>query len=254
LDEAEDPEKTGVIIFLVYHRIAAGGDERSIAPHAFRGHLEAIRDAEVPVIDASETERLSGPGRGVVLSFDDATSDHFAAARPILAEFGMPGLFYVPTARLDTPGHLSTGQVAGLSHEGHTIGSHSHTHSRLDRLNEAAVRRELALSRARIQSIVGSPPLHFAPPGGLYLPSALALSDQLGYRFFRSMKWGLNPAPAPREIRVVPMTAASSAVFLAWALHGRHDLALRLMHRCKVTLERALPEGAYRRLRTRVTG
>src|SRR5438128_1859340 len=110
---------------------------------------------------------------------------------------------------------------------------------------EASVRRELAVSRSRIKEIVGTPPLHFAPPGGLYLPSAVAVSEQLGYRFFRSMQWGLNPRFVARKIRVVPMTAASSAIFLSWALQGRHDLALRLMHRSKVTLEQALPDGAY---------
>jgi peptidoglycan/xylan/chitin deacetylase (PgdA/CDA1 family) len=245
-----------VIAVLVYHRIAAGGrgGGRAIDPRAFRGHLEAIRDAGVPVIDPAGTARLPDLDRGVLLTFDDATIDHFSAARPVLAELGFPGLFFVPTAWLGTPGHLSTWQVACLSNEGHTIGSHTHAHARIDRLPEAAVRHELALSRARIESITGRAPLYFAPPGGLYGPSAVAISEELGYRFFRSMKWGLNPALADREIRVVPMTAASSAVFLAWALQGKHDLALRLLHRSKVGLERALPDGTYRRLRTRVTG
>jgi len=237
-----------VITFLVYHRIGSPGG-RSLDTATFREDLETIAASGVPVWDAGEAS-LPVRGTGVVLSFDDATDDHCTIAQPILATFGFPAVFYVPTARLGTEGHLSAEHLRRLDAAGHTIGSHSHTHARLDRLTAAEVLEELTTSREMIAGIVGRAPLHFAPPGGLYPPTALQQAEEAGYRFFRTMKWGFNRTLDPVDIHVLPMEAPWSRRFLIWSLRGRSDLALRSMHGVKLGLRRALPDRIYRRLRS----
>lgn len=228
--------------FLVYHRIT---DEqqagfRSIHRDTFRHHLEIIRSAGVKVVDPADSSLGDDSVSGVVLTFDDATIDHFDTARPILAEFDVPGLFYVPTARLDTGGHLSVEQVMALHHDGHTIGSHSHTHSRLDLLPTPSVHHELHESRRRLREILGVDALHFAPPGGLYGAEVPAVAQEIGFRFFRTMIWGLNSHLDPHEIHVVPMIRPSGTLFLRWALNGRNERILRVMYELKRTLRSGL--------------
>jgi len=195
-----------------------------------------IEAAGLPVVDPRGLTLPADLVSGIVLTFDDATADHFSTARSILSDFGFPGLFYVPTARLDSEGYLSTDQVVHLHAEGHTIGSHTHTHARLDVLPEPSVQRELETSRLRIQEILGVAPLHFAPPGGLYRPRVRTMSQEVGFRFFRTMKWGFNRRLDPQEIQVVPMVTPSSMLFLDWALRGRNELKLRVMYGLKRAL------------------
>ncbi len=238
--------------FLVYHRITdtQRGDFRAIHPAGFRRHLEMIEAAGIPVIDPRGLALPADLVSGIVLTFDDATMDHFVTARSILSDFGFPGLFYVPTARLDSEGYLSTEQLVHLHAEGHTIGSHAHTHARLDVLPEPSVQRELEISRRRIQEILGVAPLHFAPPGGLYRPRVLTISQEVGFRFFRTMKWGFNRRLNPQEIEVVPMVTPSSMLFLDWALSGRNELTLKVMYGLKRALRDTWSAKANRGLRT----
>jgi len=231
-----------MVPFLVYHRITEEQQAgfRSIHPDTFRHHLEIIRSAGVPVVDPADASLSGDSVSGVVLTFDDATIDHFDTARPILSEFDVPGLFYVPTARLGSEGHLSVEQVTALHREGHTIGSHSHTHSRLDRLPTLSVHHELHESRRRLREILGVDALHFAPPGGLYGAEVSAVAQEVGFRFFRTMMWGLNPQLDPHEIHVVPMVRPSGTLFLRWALNGRNERVLRVMYELKRTLRGGL--------------
>jgi peptidoglycan/xylan/chitin deacetylase (PgdA/CDA1 family) len=244
-----------MLVFLVYHRITDDDhrDFRCIDPPTFRRHLEMIEAARIQgriqVVDPGGPTLSADLASGVVLAFDDGTLDHFVSAGPILSEFGLRGLFYLPTARLDTDGHLSTEQVVGLHAEGHTIGSHSHTHTRLDVLPEPEVERELETSRSRIQEILGEAPLHFAPPGGLYRPAVLTISEAVGFRFFRTMKWGFNQRLNAQEIQVVPMVTPWSNLFLRWALSGRNELTLKVAYGLKRALRVAADAKLSRRPR-----
>src|SRR5260370_19268132 len=111
--------------FLVYPRITDNwrGDVRAIHPDRFRRHLEVIDAAGIPVIDPRGLTLPADLVSGIVLTFDDATVDHFFTARASLSDFRFPGLFYVPTATLDSEGYLSTAQLVHLHAYGHTIGS-----------------------------------------------------------------------------------------------------------------------------------
>ena len=62
------------------------------------------------------------------------------------------------------------------------------------------------------------------------------MSQEVGFRFFRTMKWGFNRRLDPQEIQVVPMVTPSSMLFLDWALRGRNELKLRVMYGLKRAL------------------
>lgn len=75
------------------------------SPVAFRRQLEAIRASGCTVLTLHEgLERMwrgSLPAKSVVLTFDDGFYDFYAAAAPILQEFGFPATVYLTTYYVD---------------------------------------------------------------------------------------------------------------------------------------------------------
>jgi len=125
-------------------------------------------------------------GRTVVVTFDDAFRSVLDHAFPILEQAGIPGTVFVPTRFPDDgrplgwPGidqwaatphahelaGLSWEQLGTLAHAGWEIGSHSRTHPRLTRLDDAALAAELADSRAACERGTGTACRSVAYPYG----------------------------------------------------------------------------------------
>ena len=96
-------------VILLYHRIA---DVRTdpqllaVSPDNFAQHLEVIRRVAAPksllnVADSIKSNnRLS---RGVVLTFDDGTSDNLHNAKPLLEKYDVPATVFVSTGYIDSP-------------------------------------------------------------------------------------------------------------------------------------------------------
>ena len=112
---------------------------------------------------------------GVVVTFDDGTADWADEVMPVLVEFGVPATFFVATAFVDecrsfpangTPiSWLALKDMAttGLA----TIGSHTHTHALLDRIDVESARAECERSRGLIEEHINAPCRHFAYPKAL---------------------------------------------------------------------------------------
>ncbi|MCB1262570.1 MAG: polysaccharide deacetylase family protein [Acidimicrobiales bacterium] len=172
------------ITVLIYHRVGRRTSvEVDLPADRFAEQLAWLR-AEADVLDLDEAVRrldapapiARGTGRpdrpAVVVTFDDGTADFADVAVPLLVEHGVPATLYVATAFVDegrpfpddgTP--LSWGALADAASSGVvTVGSHTHTHALLDRLDPGAVGDELDRSIDLIGEHVGTPPTHFAYP------------------------------------------------------------------------------------------
>ncbi len=244
-----------MLIFLVYHQIQdhGEGDFYSVSPTGFLAQLSMARQSDLPILnpDALLDSRRQLES-GVVFTFDDGTVDHFQVVRPMLMEFGIRALFYVSTAKLDRGKYLTSEQVGTLWEDGHTIGSHSHTHKRLDVLPREQIREELELSAIAIQRLVGQRPVHFAPPGGFYNRTVQKVAQQAGYSFCRTIDWGYNRLFDPMRIEVVPMIGTLGFCFLNYALHGRSEWTLKFVCRLKNELRTFLSKSSYNQLRDRI--
>ena len=106
------------------------------------------------------------PDDRYILTFDDATTDHYTAVFPLLKKYHCRASFFVPTARLDLPGYLTRAQVKELAAAGNEIGSHGHEHVRLDSLPEYEIRRQISWSQKIISDLIGAVPACLVPPGG----------------------------------------------------------------------------------------
>lgn len=181
------------ITVLIYHRVGAGiGGQMDLAPETFRHQVEWLTEHHRILDLGTAVDEIGGRGPdepGVVLTFDDGTSDWIDVVAPILVEFSAPATFYLttgyPSGELPLPDGapaISWAAVAELAATGlATIGSHTHTHRLLDRLEPGAIADELDRSIGLIGEHVGTPAHHFAYPKAVD-PSPVA-HDAVRQRF-----------------------------------------------------------------------
>lgn len=104
--------RPGLVVF-THHRVVEPADNPfydqvvSATPDSLRASLKWIKGRfRLPtldqVLDHLETDRpWSAPT--ALVTFDDGTRDNFTTAAPILAEFGVPAVFFIPTLFLESP-------------------------------------------------------------------------------------------------------------------------------------------------------
>jgi peptidoglycan/xylan/chitin deacetylase (PgdA/CDA1 family) len=243
-----------MLIFLVYHKVQdlhSDGVIYTVSPTNFMAQLSMVQQADLPILNphvlsSSRRHRQSG----IILTFDDGTTDHFEVVRPLLKEFSIQALFYISTARLNRDKYLTSEQVRLLWESGHTIGSHSHVHKRLDVEPWEQVTQELELSAMAIQKIMGQRPVHFAPPGGFYNRSVQEIAQRVGYSFCRTMDWGYNRLFDSMRIEVIPMTNVLGNYFLSYAINGRLEWILKFTYYIKNVLRAFLHKSSYEKMRS----
>jgi peptidoglycan/xylan/chitin deacetylase (PgdA/CDA1 family) len=171
------------VTVLVYHRVGGGSDSAVDLPvDVFDRHLDHLA-AHTTVVSLDEAvERHESapddPRRDepcVVITFDDGTADFTDHAVPALVRHGLPATLYVASSFVDeqTPfpwdapptswSALRDAASTGLV----TIGSHTHSHWLLDRLERQMIGDDLDRSIDLIGTHLGHAPAHFAYPKAL---------------------------------------------------------------------------------------
>ncbi|PWE32932.1 hypothetical protein DDZ14_07525 [Maritimibacter sp. 55A14] len=177
----------GTIDILMYHAIADAPGPTSIAPDVFAAQMEALAEAQVPVINMDDLpNHRGGPSpHAVAITFDDGFCDFAETAWPVMKEYGFQPIVYLPTALVgrredwrdcnDPPRPLMDwGTIGELAAEGVLFGSHSVSHADLTLLDDDALEAELTRSRAEIEERLARPVPHFAPPYGATNPAVRA--------------------------------------------------------------------------------
>lgn len=136
---------------------------------------------------------------GVAITFDDGTSDWVENVAPILNELDVPALFYIATDFIERGIEFPHGGTP-LSWSGVTelasvpqvsIGSHTHTHKLLDRLEPSEIDMELDASIELLAEHVGYAPRHFAYPKAV--PPSSAAHAAVSKRFDSAVLAGTKP-------------------------------------------------------------
>jgi peptidoglycan/xylan/chitin deacetylase (PgdA/CDA1 family) len=170
------PAPQNGLTVLIYHRVGgSSGGAVDLDPARFSEQMLWLRSHReiVSLGKAVDSLRSGDPVAGqVVVTFDDGTADFADHAVPVLVATNTPATLYVATDFVDRNrpfpwgapplswaalrDAVSTGLV--------TVGSHTHTHKLLDRLDPGAVAGELDRSIERIGAELGAAPDHFAYP------------------------------------------------------------------------------------------
>lgn len=177
---------------LMYHVIAPAPPGAKyaglwVAPAALRAQVAALARAGFhavtldAVLDGWEGAATLPP-HPVVLSFDDGYLSQGQEAGAILAERGWPGVLNLAWHNLGTPGGITRTRVRQLIAAGWEVDAHSLTHPDLTTLGAAALRHEVAGSRAAIRQAFGVPADAFCYPAGRFDPAVEDAVRAAGYR------------------------------------------------------------------------
>lgn len=209
---------------LLFHRVtdATPADGLTVSTHRFRKLCGRLRRGfhVVPLAEIYRVLRSGGvvPHRTLAITFDDCYRDNLHAAR-VLAEFGLPATFFLPTAFVGTRHvfawdrtlppmpNLTWDDVRVMASMGFEIGSHTVTHANLGAVSAEEARHELVASKAVLEDRLGNRVRYLAYPfGGMknFRPELTALAEEVGYEGCLSGYGGLiyrgnNPRLLPRE-------------------------------------------------------
>ncbi len=193
------------VTILIYHRVGAGsGGEVDLDEHVFADQMAELAasgratslDAAVALLQSGDVPAIDP----VVVTFDDGTPDVIDVALPILEHHGVPMTLYLATDFVDTgrpfwsddDPALSWGAVAEAVTTGIvTIGSHTHTHALLDRLDPMGIADELDRSIDLIGDRLGVSADHFAYPKAL--PPSPEARKAVAERFASAALAGTRP-------------------------------------------------------------
>ncbi len=202
------PPPAGVVV-LIYHRVGARTPMEVDLPAAlFESQMAALAASGRAVTLDEALAVVSGPTvpetDPVVVTFDDGTADFVDVALPTLVRHRIPATLYLATDFVERGREfphqgqpLSWASVGDAASTGMvTVGSHTHTHALLDRLDPVATADELDRSIGLIEHHLGQPVHHFAYPKGLEgSPGAAAMVRE---RFRSAALAGTRPNPYGR--------------------------------------------------------
>lgn len=217
---------------LIHHRVGGGSvDELDVSVSSFERELDLLAYVDVVSIDAALDRLEARDDRPTfVLTFDDGFADVHANAWPLMRERGLPFTIYLASAYVGSPmkwegSTAKTVGAPGLTWEQLremvdsglcTVGNHTHSHVRPERLDEA----ELDACTGAIEEGLGVAPRHFTYPWGVPVPR---LEPALRSRF-RSASTGELGRNVPgvdlMRLRRVPVRRSDPDAFFAAKLRG----------------------------------
>lgn len=246
-------------VVLNFHRTEpapAPGQLHTVADAEFDAHLESIAQSRLPVASARDllAPTRDAAARSVILTFDDASASDLRNAHKLAAR-GWKAVFFVPTALVGSPGHLSWHEVRELDALGMEIGSHSHQHRPLTDVNLETAEAELKQSRVLLEQNLGKPVDLLAWPGGRYNRQLQALALGIGFRALWTTRWGSqrgNSAAALSSIRRNNVVQHAPRAHFEAVLAGRNEYRRRAANSAMELMKATLSETTYHRLRALV--
>lgn len=161
------------------------------------------------------------PEHPVVLTFDDGYHSVAAVALPVLAARGWSGVLNLKVGNLGVPGGLTERQVQRLLLGGWELGAHTLTHPDLRTLDDAALNREVAGSRAELRRRFRARIDFFCYPAGRYDDRVVAAVRRAGFLGATTTDNGLATAADPYRLRRVRVSRGDGVRVLARALRAR---------------------------------
>lgn len=157
--------------------------------------------------------------RVVVLTFDDAVSNHATYVAPLLKRYGFGATFFVcefpPDFATNKQHYMTWQQIASLAADGFEIGNHTLTHAGVTGLTDARLIEEIDALDARCAEYGIPNTRTFAYPGGGFTPEAAEVVRRKQFLFARTAEArAYDPqADDPMLVPCVSLYGADTAPF-----------------------------------------
>jgi peptidoglycan/xylan/chitin deacetylase (PgdA/CDA1 family) len=181
----------GTCVFITYHTITEGTRD------GFAGQM-ALLKRFARVIPSPENARFEPGCHYVAVTFDDAFRSFTQNALPVLAEFELPVILFVPTGYLGRKSTwfdygtenpvgedvVSADELKQLARQHRIeIGSHTVNHPNLAEISLDEARAELRDSRSALETLLERRINSISFPYGSYGPREIKLARETGYDF-----------------------------------------------------------------------
>ena len=159
-----------------------------VPPAEFAAQMEALKAAgwhavTMDQLEANWTRGVPlGPGKPIVLSFDNGYSSQYTNALPVLKRLGWVGVENIQLTGLPvSQGGLSDAQVRGLITAGWELDTQGISHADLITLGPTELHYQVATARQMLRQRYGVPVNWFCYPSGHYNPTVIAAVRAAGF-------------------------------------------------------------------------
>lgn len=233
-------------VMLMYHAVTPGKAAPAwpwaVSMQQFRDQLDflAAEGYETPTVaELVATPAQRWRGRTAVITFDDGYADNLAACEE-LQKRGMRATWFIVSGSVgQTPRWPDDGRPEGrllnadelreMQDSGMEIGSHSASHPRLTRLDDAQLRQELVRSKAVLEDLLGNPVGSFAYPYGDWDARCAEAVQQAGYAAACTTEagWALRDKTPYQLRRLTVFNHDTPGSFARKLCFGSHDVRWR---------------------------
>lgn len=236
LSSGIEASQGSILPVLVYHHIQKNvQSEVSCTPEQFEAQIVALKNAGFTPLTLAQAKlflagALTGIAKPLLITFDDGYESLFRFALPVAVKYKVPMTVFVVTARIGRKPqfarYLSEVQIKEMADSGFfDFGSHTHDlHIESTRIYEAfgsgdenpvleLLNRDLRMSSARLESIIGRRPDAMAWPYGKYNHEFTGIARRNGFKIHFTSAAGYNePGANPFAVKRIPVTSRDNAV------------------------------------------
>ncbi len=190
---ATGPPGTEPVPILMYHVIApppAGAPFPGlyVPPEEFAAQMHALKRSGWHAVTLDEVESYwhhgveLGPGRPIVVSFDNGYNSQYTQALPVLRGLGWVAVENLQLSGLPpSQGGLGEGQIQGLLAAGWELDTQGYSHADLVTLDAEELHFQVAVARATLRRRYHVPVNWFCYPSGHYDASVIAAVKTAGF-------------------------------------------------------------------------
>jgi peptidoglycan/xylan/chitin deacetylase (PgdA/CDA1 family) len=209
---------------LNYHGLTTDGSSLKgkgrrfwVTDNSFFEHLRRIVGFGCKVVLVEDLVHASHANGAPVaaLTFDDGRACDYEIAYPMLVAAGLCATFFINTATVESPGHLTWTQLREMKQAGMSVQSHSHEHTDLARLTSTQLDYQFRRSKSEIEDHLGSEVTLLALPYGSRGANTLSAAKRNGYRALCSSGGGLARSGTGVMDRVCIYSDTTSGQFSA---------------------------------------
>ncbi len=187
------PPGQAAVPLLMYHVIAAPPAGAPfpglyVEPQLFAEQMQALKQAGWHAVTQDQLEAYwrhgvpLGPGKPIVLTFDNGYQSQYTQALPVLQRLGWVAVENIQLSGLPpSQGGLLQRQIKGLVSAGWELDTQGYSHADLVTLDESELHYQVTVARETVRRRYGVPVNWFCYPSGHYDSRVIAEVKAAGY-------------------------------------------------------------------------